>query len=49
MMYLGAQNQIYSANMFDVQARWAVKNMAGHIQMPPLEKCLEENKEERER
>ena len=34
LLYLGMQNQLYTLNMFDAQALWAVKYIMGKIQVP---------------
>ena len=49
LLYMGAQDQYYTFTMFDAQARWAVKYMAGHIQMPPRDEALKDVKKWRER
>ena len=34
MMYIGLSDLLYSFNMFDLQAKWAVLYMAGNIKLP---------------
>ena len=34
LLYLGMQNQLWSMNMFDAQALWAVKYILGKVQIP---------------
>ncbi len=49
MLYVGGQNQIYTFTMFDAQARWAVKYMAGDIKMPSRDVALKDMEKWRER
>ena len=43
VLYLGMQNQLYSMNMFDAQALWAVKYIMGHLQIPKTTEELVED------
>ncbi len=49
MLYIGSQDQYYTFTMFDAQARWAVKYIAGDIRMPPREQALADMKKWREK
>ena len=37
LMYVGVQDQYYTFTMFDAQARWAVRYIAGEITLPGKE------------
>ena len=49
LMYLGAQNQIYTFTMFDVQAFWALKYIIGDIKVPGQDEMEGDWKSWRER
>ncbi len=49
MLYVGTQDQYYTFTMFDAQARWTVKYIAGDIKMPSKEETLEDMKKWRQK
>ncbi|MGO6684071.1 NAD(P)/FAD-dependent oxidoreductase, partial [Rhizobium leguminosarum] len=44
LFYIGMQDQLYTFNMFDVQAWWALVVIMGRIALPPEEELKTANR-----